>query len=219
MGEAIELVNGSPVNAREANRQRIVASGKKLGNLNVNDHFTLSNPSSTITFKDQQNIIFQVGQSQIVLEKGLDDVVTAKEIVEESPGYFLLRAAYTVIAFLLSGFLFVFCVQLMLFLFLGLAIKSGLTSDEENFSFWAFVGTLFAIPNFLFGMTNLMTIAMAFTHDTWNGSKQMKTAFKWDSVLIDWISTVIYIFVPLLVGGICLSAGSNDWWEYTLVTW
>ncbi len=112
-----------------------------------------------------------------------------------------------------------FCTQLVLFLFLGLAIESGLTSNQKDFSFLHFVGTLFAIPMYMFAMTNAMTIAMAFTQDTWNGHKFLKTIFKWDSVIVDWISTIVFNFVPFVVGGISLHAGTDKWWEYTLITW
>lgn len=190
-----------------------------FADLSVTDNYTLSNPSSAIHFNTRSDLVVQTGQSQIILEKGQDNVVTARQIDEESTGYDLLRGAYTIVAFLFSGFLFVFCTQLILFLFLGLAIETGLTTLDNEFSFISFVGTLFAIPVYMIAMTNAMTIAMAFTQDTWNGHKFMKTIFKWDSVIIDWISTAVFVFVPFFSAAVGLYAGSEEWWEYTLITW
>jgi len=223
MSDAVELIVEDKQNKHGVdivmNDEHTRSSKTNMGDLFVKDHFTLSNPTSSLTFKNNENLVVQVGQSQIVLEKSGDNIVNARQIVEESPGYFLLRGAYTLIAFLCSGFLFVFCTQLVLFLFLGLAIESGLTSNQKDFSFLHFVGTLFAIPMYMFAMTNAMTIAMAFTQDTWNGHKFLKTIFKWDSVIVDWISTIVFNFVPFVVGGISLHAGTDEWWEYTLITW
>jgi hypothetical protein len=191
-----------------------------LRNLPFSDHFTLSNPSSTLKLKNNESKVFILGNSQIVLEEENDgDRVLAKQIEVGSAGLFLIRAAYSLIAFLMSGFLFVFCVQLILFLFLGLAIESGLTSSEEEFTFLVFIGTLFAIPAYLFGMANAMTLAMAFITDAWNGQKFLKTILKWDSVLVDWISMSVFLFVPFIVGAGYLFAAVDDWWDKTLISW
>lgn len=191
-----------------------------LKHLPFNDHFTLSNPSSTLKLKNKESKVFILGNSQIVLEQENDsDQVIAKQIDAGSAGLFLIRAAYSLVAFLMSGFLFVFCIQLILFLFLGLAIESGLTSSDEEFTFLVFVGTLFAIPAYLFGMANAMTLAMAFITDVWNGQKFLKTILKWDSVLVDWVSTSVFLFVPFLVGAGYLFAAVDDWWDKTLIAW
>jgi|AntRauTorckE5430_2_1112549.scaffolds.fasta_scaffold00427_8 hypothetical protein len=191
-----------------------------LGNLTVRDDPTLANPSSALTFMNNETKVFTLGQTQIVLEKNPgNNEITAKQIEGSTPGLFLIRAAYTLVAFLMSGFLFIFCVQLILFLFLGLTIESGLTSSEESFTFLVFVGTLFAIPAYLFAMANMMTIAMAFTVDTWNGQRLMKTIMSWDSVFMDWLATSVYIFVPFVVGAISLFARLDDWWDRVLISW
>jgi len=191
-----------------------------LGNLTVSDDPTLANPSSALYFGQKETKVFTLGQAQVVLEKEIGGTeVTAKQIDEGTPGLSLIRATYTLIAFLMSGFLFVFCVQLILFLFLGLTAEFGLTGTDDSFTFLVFVGTLFAIPAYLYGMANMMTIAMAFTVDTWNGQIFMKTIMSSDSVFMDWLSTTVYVFVPFVVGAISLYSGSQDWWDTTLISW
>jgi preprotein translocase subunit SecY len=68
-------------------------------------------------------------------------------------------------------------------------------------------------------MANAMTLAMAFITDAWNGQKFLKTILKWDSVLVDWISMSVFLFVPFIVGAGYLFAAVDDWWDKTLISW
>ena len=218
MGEEIELIIEKGV------QQPVVSPrNSTLGSYAVKDHFSLKNPSSSLQFGENENVVFTVGQSQIVLERNLENNnVIAKEIDLEAPGLFVLRGFYTLIAFLFAGFMFVFCTQLILSLFLGFKTDAGLGSNDDdtyNFSILGFVGTLFAIPAFTRGMANDMTLASAFVADTWKSNEFMMTMVAWNSVTINWLSTIVYVLVPFFVGGIFLSIGSDDWWKYTLLTW
>ena len=106
----------------------------KFGNMTINDHFTLSNPSSTVTFRQDQAIILVNDLTQVVLEKkGHNDYVTVSQTTLSTPGLLLIRMVGTLVAFLMTGFLFVFCVQFILFLFLGLTIESGKYKNIEYF--------------------------------------------------------------------------------------
>ena len=69
----------------------------------------------------------------------------------------------------MAGFLFVFCIQLLLFLILGLAIEYGLTSQHSEIHYWAFTVTIFSLPVFCYGVANAMAIAQAFIIETWEG--------------------------------------------------
>ncbi len=101
-------------------------SKKSVGKMKVRDHFSLSNPTSAVTFAENESLLFVDNLEQVVLEKKAgDDYITAKQATVSSPGLILLRSIYTLVATLVSGLLFVFCVQLVLFLFLGVAIESG----------------------------------------------------------------------------------------------
>jgi hypothetical protein len=96
------------------------------GETKVQDHFSLSNPSSVVRFATTESIILVDNLEQITLEKKAgSDYITAKQATVSSPGLILMRSAYTLMAFLISGFVFVCCTQFVLFLFLGLAIESG----------------------------------------------------------------------------------------------
>ncbi len=50
-------------------------------------------------------------------------------------------------------------------------------------------------------------------------SLNVSTFSQWDSVLVDWISVSIYLFIPFLTGGISLCSGSGKWWEHTCIAW
>ena len=102
----------------------------RFGNMAINDHFTLTNPSSTVNFNKDQAVILVDNCDQMVLEKKEhEDYFTVSQTTVSSPSLFLIRTITTMVAFLMAGFLVVFSVQLILFLFLGLTIHSG---EEES---------------------------------------------------------------------------------------
>lgn len=104
----------------------------RIGNLAVKDHFNLSHPSSTVKFVEKEAILFVDNFEQVIMEKKEgEDYITAKQVSITSPGLIGTRLAYTVVAFLMAGIVFVFCVQIIFFLFLGLVIDTG----ETNYSF------------------------------------------------------------------------------------
>lgn len=114
----------SPASIERAVKHRRVST--RMGNTAVRDHFSLSNPSSNVAFAEDEAILFVDNLEQVVLEKKTgDDHITAKQATVSSPGLVFLRSVYTLVATLMSGLLFVFCIQLVLFLFLGVAIESG----------------------------------------------------------------------------------------------
>ena len=212
----------NPRNVSDGNENvTILRNSTTLGSYVVRDHFSLENPSSTLQFGGNENVIFTVGQSQIVLERNLENnTITAKQIVLETPGLYFLRGFYTLIAFLFAGFMFIFFIQVILSLVLSLAVDAGLMkSKNAQLSFVKFIGSLFVIPAFTLFLANEMTLAVAFVADSWNGNKFMKTMVAWDSVAIDWFTTIVFIVVPFFVGGIFLLIGTDDWWGHTLLAW
>ena len=98
----------------------------QLGNMCVKDHFSLTNPSSTVAFADEEVIIFVSDLEQLTIEKKKEnDYITAKQATVASPGLIFTRILKALVAFLMAGLVFVCCIQIVLFLFLGLAIESG----------------------------------------------------------------------------------------------
>lgn len=191
-----------------------------LGTLTVKDHFSLSNPSSLVRFVDEETLIFTDNTEQVTLEKKKgEDFITAKQATVSSPGMMALRLAYTLITVFMTGILLVFCIQLVLFLFLGLAIESGMTSDKNEINVVAFLGTFFAIPVFVYALSQAMTVANTFVIDTFKGSKFMKTILSWDSVLVDWISFSVFFGIPALVASITLYMEMREWWTVTSIVW
>ena len=107
-------------------RRKNAGSIVRLGNVDIRDHPSLTNPSSHVSFGDDETIVIVDNFEQFTLEKKKNDpFLTAKYASLASPGILILRSAYTLIAFVLAGFILVFCLNIVLFLFLGLAIQSG----------------------------------------------------------------------------------------------
>ena len=103
---------------------RLERTTSTLGQYKVKDHFSLNAPTSTVKFNDVECHIFSDGTDQLVLERERD-TITAKKLSEASPGLFFIRLFYTVVASLMAGFLFIFSIQVVLFLFLGVIRASG----------------------------------------------------------------------------------------------
>lgn len=101
------------------------------------DHFTLLIPSSTIRYRDGHGSarILEAPDAQFVLEETYSSdtdrrTISIRRIHDTSEGVRFLRIMYAVVAAFFTGFLFVFCLQLLLFLFLDLAIEVGATSNQ-----------------------------------------------------------------------------------------
>ena len=101
------------------------------------DHFTLLIPSSTIRYRDGRAAarVLEADDAQFVLEETYDKKkdqysVSIRRIHDTSEGVRVLRTSYLIVTAFWTGFLFVFCLQILLFLFLDLAIQSGATSKQ-----------------------------------------------------------------------------------------
>ena len=56
--------------------------------------------------------------------------------------------------------------------------------------------------------------------DSWDGQRFLKNMSSGKfSVAIDWLSTTVYIFVPILTIGIGMLRNSETWWDETLFAW
>jgi hypothetical protein len=101
------------------------------------DHFTLLIPSSTIRYRDGRAAarVLEANDAQFVLEetyhkKKDHHTVSIRRIHDTSEGVRFLRTSYLIVTAFWTGFLFVFCLQILLFLFLDLAIQAGATSKQ-----------------------------------------------------------------------------------------
>jgi steroid 5-alpha reductase family enzyme len=73
---------------------------------------------------------------------------------------------YVIVAFFWTGFLFVFCLQVLLFLVLDLLVEAGATT-QQNANWSAAIGVIFLIIPFVYGLASAMGIARACIMDTW----------------------------------------------------
>ena len=189
--------------------------------LDMEDHFTLPHPASYIKFQNKDLQIFSLETSQIVIEKKGDEII-GRKTKEGSIGLLLLRGFYALMAFLLSGFIFIFCIQILLFLFIGLITESGSTgTNTETFQGGPFISTFLSLPVFIYGLSNFMATATAFTSDIGRGSNFIRSVanLNEDNVFFDWATFVFFMLVPFVVGCGTLYSKQDDWWEITASTW
>ena len=136
-------------------------------------HFTLRIPTSTVHFRGSILRVIDTDQDQIILQEtthnnnnsnstgdnDYDNKHTNKVVVKRlSPTSYsnrFLRIGYTLITILLLGFLFVFSLQVLLFLFIALPVDGGYTSIG-SLDTVGIVSTLFSFPIMLHGLSSLM---------------------------------------------------------------
>ena len=182
----------------------------------IKDHFSLNNPSSTIAFADKKTHIFTNGTDQLTL--GIfGGSIEAKETSIATTALVLVRSAYTLVATLMAGFLLVFCIQLILFLFVTLLI--GINKTPQPDSSFIVLGTILSIPTVAFGLTGAMNIAASFVSDTWHGHRFIKSVLSSNSVLTDWITFSVFFLIPVVVGTGFLYAENDRWWDFSSIAW
>lgn len=101
---------------------------------------------------------------------------------------------------------------------MDLVAYAGLTGDD-NASWSEFVGTLLAIPVFLYGLSSLLTVAGFFVVETWNGHDFMHTVGNLNRVVIEWVTLLMMLGAPLAALIMSLFVKSDDWWTVTFYTW
>ena len=113
------------------------------------DHFTLLIPSSTIRYREGRAAarVLEANDAQFVLEETYNKKkdkhsVSIRRIHDTSEGVRFLRVSYAIVTAFWTGFLFVFCLQILLFLFLDLAIQAGATSKQPP-NWGKAIGSLF----------------------------------------------------------------------------
>lgn len=115
------------------------------------------------TDHDQIILKQQVGNNG---EKDSNKTMLVKRLSPSTYAQRALRIAYTLITIIFVGFLFVFCCQVFLFLFIALPVNSEKAWQIPTLSI---VSTVLSIPVILYGLTSLMTLGCAFVLDTYRG--------------------------------------------------
>ena len=196
------------------------ASAETPTTLSFHDHYTLQIPSSAVRFRGSSIQVAELRSSQLQLARSAayPDTVLLKNVPnDKTTGLNLLRLAYTLVCFFYAGFLFLFCFQLLLYLFMDLVVDSGLTDAEGSAS--KFIGTLLSIPIFLYGLASAMACAGAFVVDVWNGHVLLKQLGGWNVMYTEWLAFTLLLGIPLLSWIIILFSGSENWWRITLLVW
>lgn len=202
----------------------------------VQDHFSLPAPSSEVRFRRSNVRIYEQPNSQFILQEhataknvgnngsnfgddqNLNMYVTVKETNDSSYGLTFLRATYSLIAIFMGGFLFIFGLVLLLFLFIDLATALGVVHGGA-LQIEAFVAIIFSIPVFVYSFSMFMSIATSFVVDTWSGHPFLRTFGNWSVVVTDWVAFTMYLGIPLLTFICTLMMRLDDWWGISLITW
>lgn len=105
------------------------------------DHFSLPAPSNTVRFRHSRGgaRVIKGGTSQYILEEIVNPesinghhLLTIRRIHDTSEGARVLRAVYALVTVVWSGFFFVFCIELFIFLVLDLAAELGITESQDH---------------------------------------------------------------------------------------
>jgi hypothetical protein len=191
------------------------------------DHFTLALPSSVVRYRESGSAarVIEGQDSQFVLEETYDakedkHAVSIRNIQDSSEGAKVLRLSYAIVTAFWTGFLFVFCLQILLFLVLDLAIQVGATSRQDA-NWGAALGVIFSILPFVYGLASALVIAGEFILDTWRGHYLIRnfTLRSMSTVVVDWIFFAFFLGLPLFMMGITLLAQLDNWWQITSLFW
>jgi hypothetical protein len=181
------------------------------------DHFSLEAPSDEIRFRSSCVRVYTSGTQQFQIVEEENKCLKAKVTSDGSSGLSMLRACYTLVTVLMMGFLLVFCVQVLLFLFVSLAMQGGFTS-KQSMNWFHLLGTMLSVPIFVYGLSSALTMATEFVIDTWHGHQFFRSVLRISAVFIDWFSFLAFLGVPLVVM-ICNMFTNEHWWEPTALTW
>jgi len=210
------------------------------------DHFSLRDPSSTVTFRGARIHVYETPHEQILLEdrrssihskskEGSNDdddngksrqrrhTITVKRMPHTSFGLKLLRLAYALISLLLFGYAFALSFQIILFLFVNLANNAGLTSSRGDLGnieiFRQVVSTLLSIPVFLHGFSSLMAIATTFVVEAWSGGYLIRAVFGAPAVVSELLKFVFLLMIPIITFFGALFVESDNPWELCCYAW
>lgn len=186
------------------------------------DHFSVGIPSTKIRFRHKRVVMYGFdNDEQILMEEDKKlGVVTVKRFPTASFGLKFLRATYTLVALLVACFLWAFCWQIIIFLFLNMAAEGGKTQADPDLSTGHVVGIIASIPLFIHGLASICAFGSTFVSDTWKGNPlfQQLMGFS-NAVVMESICFLFFLGVPGVTMAVSLMAGSENWWETTLKVW
>ncbi|CAJ1945283.1 unnamed protein product [Cylindrotheca closterium] len=204
----------------------------------IQDHFSLPRESCVVTSRKKANgvRVYDPGFSQqIVIEESHDENdeinIEVKNMKDMTIGHQLMNALYAIVAALFAGFLFVFCLQLLLFVVLNLSIESGATSfnktadgeEDHSVKWFAVIGAIFSLISFSRYFAEALVIAGSFTMDAYKDHPMSRALILTDNkhghIIIEWLFISCFCFFPIVVGCVGLLVASDRWWYYTSLSW
>jgi len=202
--------NSSSWDTEEANQQQQQQQQRKPFSLvNVVDDFSLQSQGIRFRANGREMKIYNTPQGQLILEERTDTTVSPNddgdgELEEQAPtqdtvgngilvktthdrSYALsfLRAAYSMMAIFVAGFLFILGTVILLFLFIDMAIKLGVVTDEPGKPV-EFIFVVLSVPVFIYGLAMGMTLVVRFVIDTFKGHPFLQS-FGMGVVTTDWL--------------------------------
>jgi len=219
----------------------------------------VGDPCSTIRFRnkriltyglDRENqVLLQVNNDQHEHDDDDDDdnanhkspeeetttrSVTVKYYNHSTCGLLFLRTTYSLVALLVLGFIWAFCMQVILFLFMNVFAQGGkptaynLTTGDEDvregtIDSSVLIGSLCSIPVFVYGFASMLAIGNSVVLDTWNGSPLFGQLLLGCSnntkVVMEVICFVVFLGIPGMTLAVATLSKSDLWWETTLSVW
>lgn len=187
----------------------------------VKDHFSLPHASSEIKYRRTNVRVYPQHDSQWIVREHHDengDFVNVGRVDDGSYGVTFLRLTYCSIAVFVAAFAFIFAMELLLFLFVDLAVAFG-ASQLQGADGAECLNILLSIPLFVYGFAMLMTVVTRFVSDLWVGHPFLDTFGGRDRVAIDWVTFASFLGVPALTAIVTLMTKKSNWWEITITTW
>lgn len=177
--------------------------------------------SSTVRFRSSNTSsrVYEDSHSQFIIEES-GSKITAKQFPSGNTRLGFLRAVYTLVVLFWTGFLVVFCVQVLLFLIQDLTIQVGATSNQGA-TVGEALGTILSLPMYIHGLASSLVLAGHYAMDTWSGFPLFKNFVfgRWSIVTTSWMTFVFFLGLPLFIMTVCLFIGTDDWWSITALSW
>lgn len=149
----------------KSDRAKLAFSVHQLGqNLTLEDDVSLLQPSTYLKYHNNDVHIFDLGTDSIILEKKeSSNTITAKYSHDGTFGFYLIRGYYVFFALLMIFFLTSFGIQVLLFVFLGIASKTGVHHSDglvdTNHGFEILIlraASICSLPIIIYGLSNTM---------------------------------------------------------------
>jgi hypothetical protein len=100
---------------------------------------------------------------------------------------------------------------------MDLVVDSGINGGAPTWE--KFYGTLLAIPVIMYGLSSVLTVAGFFVVETWNGFPFLHTVWNLDGILVDWVTLIMMLGVPIFTMICSLFARLENWWSISFYTW